>query len=242
MFSRKLRLLFHLICFICVVLIGVYSVLAIENAVNQYIPVGSVACKVQYAAATITWTNPNLNAGTNPGGVYNRVGIAEETIANPNQPTSKFIEIGWAKQTNLPPNTYPNGNFIAVVYTPPNGVPYGFFIPRPQRTSHNFAIQYDPLVHHKWFVYENSQPILDPNLNTYDIATNFINGCAVVAGGEALLHYEDMGNTRFYNLRWGTISNSGIITAYYWINNLPRLHQGRYSCTVTTATDHRCGP
>lgn len=220
------------------------QVLSLENATNQYVPSGASACKVQYALARISWTNPNLNTNnSNPiGGSYNRVAITEQTTASPPLFAARFVEIGWVKQTGLPAG-YPNGDSIAVAYTNSNGTPIGFFVPRPQRSNHLFGIQYDPLIHLKWFIYENAQPIFGPNpSDSFGIVSNFTNGCAAVAGGEVIFGYEDMGNTRFYNLRWGTISSSGIVSASNWASNTQRLYEGRYSCTVSTTTDHSCGP
>jgi hypothetical protein len=224
-----------------------YSALAILNATNQYVPSGSDACKVQYARAHITWTNPSLNTSPSQpaGGVYNRVGITAQVVPNPTQPADQFVEVGWSKQINLP--GIPNGHYIWVTYTRPNIQPpyhyYAYWIFRPQRNVHDFGIQYDPLVHHQWFVYENTQPLSDPE-NGYGITANFINGCAAVAGGEVVFGHEDMGNTVFYNLGWGTISASGIVSPHFWPANTPRLHQGRYRCTVFigTPTAHYCGP
>jgi hypothetical protein len=64
-----------------------------------------------------------------------------------------------------------------------------------------------------------------------------------IAGGEVFSHVEDMGNTRFYNLAWGKIPNTtGILSAKFWGSNQQRIYQGRYSCTVSSVADHRCGP
>lgn len=242
-FPKLKKSLYAIYCLLIISLVP-STVMALENAINQHIPSGSSACKVQHAIAYITWTNPNLNTSANNpgGGTFNRVAITEPTTANPPLFAAKYVEIGWSKQINLP-GGYPSGDFVAVSYTDPNGIPQGYFVSRPQRNFHSFGIQYDPLIHHKWFVYENGQPVLGPNLsNSSGFVSNFLNGCAAVAGGEVVYGHENLGNTRFYNLVWGTISGAGIVSPAYWTSNTTRLHQGGYSCTVASVTDHTCGP
>lgn len=216
-----------LVCLLAIV----PSVLAIQNAVNQ--DTSPQKCNVRFARATIDWTNPNLN--TNFGGTYNRTGITTSTVANPSQPASQFVEIGWNKEIIL--LGLVTREFILVQYTDINGMVQRVAVNRPQRSVHEVTAQFDPRNTQQWFFFENGQLIVNQGYTS-----NFNKGCVAVAGGEVATNVEDMGNTRFYNLTRGRVNANGIITQVPWKTNARRLYQGRYSCTVTTVTDHRCGP
>jgi hypothetical protein len=97
------------------------------------------------------------------------------------------------------------------------------------------SLQYDPVTHQKWFAAANGQI-----LNGY--TSNFTKGCVAAAGGEVYADVEDMGNTRFSYLGWSKIASDGIIRFKYWAKNKERIADGRYSCTVVTPIEHRCGP
>lgn len=213
---------------------------ALINAVQQTVyPAGPSKCNVRYASARIKWSNPSLHF--NLGGSFNRVGITRDITPDPSTVAQKFIEIGWLKQVQpgvlgIPVIT----EWINVTYRDQAGNLANAFVGRPNSPSHRFTIQYDRVNHHKWFLFYDGTAINPPN--QIGFASNFVKGCAVIAGSEVISGYDSMGPTRFYNLKWGIFNSFGVSTVSPWPTNTLRLAQGRYNCLPLGVVEHTCGP
>lgn len=229
---RRGKILTGILAIVTLLFITTLPVMALQNAIRQDV---GAKCNIRASKASINWTNPNIN--TNNGGTYNRVGVTRQIVAN-NRPATQFAEVGWLKQVSLNIFGIPvTTEWIYISYTDVNGQLKHDYMSRPQRSVHQFTVQYDPVNTKEWYFFENGQVV-----NSKGYPTDFAKGCAAFAGGEVYTNVENMGNTRFYNLQRGKINGQGIATGGAWLTNTVRIQQSPYMCLPIGIIEHTCSP